>query len=194
MSRQKQISAIILAGGKSTRMMSDKGLIAFNDKPLIEHVIEKVNSITNNIIIISSNPAYIQFGYPCFEDIIKDKGPLSGIVTGLVNSTTQKNFVVACDMPFLSTAILQGLITNCAGVDAVIAEHKNMAEPLCAIYDKRCIPHFRLKLEQNQLKINLALEGLKTRVISFDKENCFTGNEFSNINTLEELKNLTYKH
>ncbi len=63
-----------------------------------------------------------------------------------------------------------------------------MAEPLCAIYDKSCIPYFKSLLEQNQLKITSALEGLKTRVISFDKEYWFVGNEFANINTREELK------
>lgn len=188
MSHQKAISAIILAGGKSTRMMSDKGLIILNDKPLIEHIIEKIKNIADHIIIISANPAYRQFGYPCFEDVIKDKGPLSGIMTGLVNSTTQKNFVFGCDMPFLSRNILSGLINNCEGVDAILAEHKNMTEPLCAIYDKSCIPHFNSLLEQNQLKITHALEGLKTRVISFDKEDWFVGDEFSNINTIEELK------
>ena len=188
MFRQKQISAIILAGGKSSRMMRDKGLITLHNKPLIKHVIETVKRITENIIIISANPTYKQFGYPCFEDRIKDKGPLSGIMTGLVNSTTQKNFVLGCDMPFISASLLQGLLNNCDGVDAIIAEHKNMAEPLCAIYDKSCITHFGSLLEQNQLKITDALEGLKTRVISFDKEDWFVGNEFANINTVEELK------
>ena len=188
MSRQKQISGILLAGGKSTRMMSDKGLIALNDKPLIKHIIETVKIITENIVIISANPAYRQFGYPCFDDIIKEKGPLSGILTGLINSTTQKNFVIGCDMPFLSTHILRELITNCKDFDVILAEHNSLAEPLCGIYDKSCIPHFKLLLDQNQLKITDALEGLNTRVISFDKEDWFVGNEFANINTMEELK------
>ena len=188
MFRQKQISAIILAGGKSSRMMRDKGLITLHNKPLIKHVIETVKRITENIIIISANPTYKQFGYPCFEDSIKDKGPLSGILTGLINSTTQKNFVIGCDMPFLSTHILRKLINNCKDFDVILAEHNSLAEPLCGIYDKSCIPHFKLLLDQNQLKIMVALEGLKTRVISFDKEDWFVGNEFANINTIEELK------
>jgi molybdopterin-guanine dinucleotide biosynthesis protein A len=183
-----EITAIILAGGKSTRMMKDKGLVCLNGKPLIEHSIGKVKNFALHLIIISANPAYLQFGYPCFEDVMKEKGPLGGIFTGLVNSTTQKNLVIGCDIPFLSKNIFSGLINNSEGVDAILAGHKGKPEPLCAVYDKSCIPHFKLLLEQNQLKITNALDGLKTRVISFDNEDWFTGNEFVNINSEEELK------
>jgi molybdopterin-guanine dinucleotide biosynthesis protein A len=184
---QQEITAIILAGGKSSRMNEDKGLVHFNGKMLVEHVIASAKMITNQIIIITSNPAYRQFGYPCIEDDMKDKGPLAGIITGLTNSFTEKNLFLGCDMPFITENILSGLIQHCEGVDAILSGHKDMAEPLCAVYDRSCIAHLRLKLEQNQLKITHALEGLKTRVISFDDEDWFVGNEFTNINSIEEL-------
>jgi molybdopterin-guanine dinucleotide biosynthesis protein A len=101
---------------------------------------------------------------------------------------TQKNLVLGCDMPFLSQPIFSGLINNCEDVDAILAEHKSKVEPLCAIYDRGCIAHLRSRLEQDQLKITDALEGLKTRVISFDKEEWFRGDEFANLNSDEELK------
>ena len=181
------ITAIILAGGKSTRMKKDKGLVVFNGKMLVQHVIGSLNKITGHIIIITSNPDYNQFGCPCIEDEMKEKGPLGGIFTGLIHSPSIKNLVVGCDMPFLSLNILTGLINNCSGTDALLAEHNGKVEPLCAIYDRNCIPHIRSRLEQNQLKITDALEGLKTRVIIFDREEWFTGNEFANINSIEEL-------
>ncbi len=168
--------------------MKDKGLIYLNGKPLVEHSIGKVKNFAHHIIIISANPDYRQFGYPCFEDVMKERGPLGGIFTGLVHSSTQKNLVIGCDMPFLSQNIFSGLINNCEGVDALLAEHKGKPEPLCAIYDRSCISHLRSKLEQNQLKITNALEGLKTRVISFDAEEWFRGDEFANINSDDELK------
>jgi molybdopterin-guanine dinucleotide biosynthesis protein A len=188
MTQQKNLTAIILAGGKSSRMKEDKGLIKFNGKMLVEHVFEAVKKITGNIIVITANPGYKQFGFPCVEDAIKEKGPLGGILTGLVHSTTQKNLVLGCDLPLLSQNIFVGLMNNCDGMDAVLAEHKGKVEPLCAIYDRSCIARLRLQLEQNQLKITTALEGLKTRVISFDGEEWFTGNEFANINSIEELR------
>ena len=181
------ITAIILAGGKSSRMKEDKGLVYFNGKMLVEHVIGSVKKITDHIIIVTQNEAYKQFGYPCYPDVLREKGALGGIFTGLVHSSTQKNIIIGCDMPFLSQNIFSGLINNCEGVDALITEHKGKAEPLCAIYDRSCIPHFRQLLEQDQLKITDALEGLKRRVISFDNEDWFVGNEFANINSIEEL-------
>ena len=188
MGEEKEITAIILAGGKSTRMKEDKGLVHFNGKMLVEVVIDAVKKITTNIIIITSTLAYKQFGCTCIEDEIKEKGPLGGILTGLANSSTKKNLVVGCDMPFLSHTLLTALITNIGDEEILLTEHLGKAEPLCCVYDKSCIPYIRSQLVQNQLKITTALDGLKTRVISFDKEDWFIGNEFANINSIEELK------
>lgn len=184
---QKEITAIVLAGGKSSRMKQEKGLTLFNGKMLVQYVIDAIKKITNNIIIITTNSDYKQFGYPCIADEMKDKGPLGGIYTGLINSSTQKNLFVGCDMPFLSERLLQELIINCGDEDVLLTEHLGLAEPLCSVFDKNCMTQFRQLLEKNQLKITDALVGLKTRVISFDKEEWFVGNEFANINSIEEL-------
>lgn len=187
MPESTNITAIILAGGKSSRMKQEKGLVYFNGKMLVEHVIDALKKITGSIIIITANPAYKKLGYPCFEDELKDKGPLGGIYTGLLNSATQKNLLVGCDMPFLSENLLSSLINTCGDEDVLLTEHEGKAEPLCSVYDKNCMAHIRRLLEKNQLKITDAMAGLKTRVISFDNEGWFNGDEFANINTIEEL-------
>lgn len=182
------ITAIILAGGKSSRMGEDKGLVHFNGKPLVEYVIEAAKKITNHVFIITSNPAYRQFGIICREDEIKDKGPLGGIYSGLLHSGTAKNLLLGCDMPFLSEKLLRALAANCGDEEVLLTEHKGLAEPLCSVYDKHCMAHIRDLLDKNQLKITDALAELKTRVISFDQEDWFRGNEFANINSIEELR------
>lgn len=187
MIQPKEITAIILAGGKSTRMKQEKGLVLFKGKMLVEYVIDVAKKITNHIIIITANPDYIHLGYPCIQDEQKDKGPLGGIYTGLVHSSTPKNIVLGCDMPFLSENILTALIRNCGKEDVLLTEYQSKAEPLCSVYDKNCTKHIRSLLEQNQLKITDALMGLKTRVVSFDNDDWFRGNEFANINSIEEL-------
>ena len=191
---QKKITAIILAGGKSSRMKEEKGLVYFNRKMLIEHVIGSLEKITNQIIIVTQNEAYRQFGYLCYADVLKDKGALGGIYSGLYYSTTKKNLIVGCDMPFLSEKLLIELMNNAGDEDVLLTEHQDKAEPLCSIYDKNCIEHIRSQLEQDHLKITDAMVGLKTRVISFDKEEWFTGNEFANINSVEELKKFENKN
>lgn len=187
MPAQKNITAIILAGGKSSRMKTEKGLVLFQGKPLVQHVIEAAKKITDTIIIVTSNPDYKQFGCDCIEDELKDKGPLGGIYTGLSHSSAQKNLILGCDMPFLSEQLLKELVNNSGEEDVLLTKHKGLAEPLCSVYVKNCAVHIRGLLEQNQLKITDALAGLKTRVISFDKEDWFGGNEFANINSIEEL-------
>jgi molybdopterin-guanine dinucleotide biosynthesis protein A len=185
---EKNITAIILAGGKSFRMKEDKGLVSFNGKMLIKYVIDSAKRISTNIVIITSNTSYEQFGYPCIKDELKERGPLGGILTGLINSATTKNLLLGCDMPFLSENIMSSLIQNIGEEDVLLTEHQGKAEPLCSVYDKNCITHIRSQIEQNQLKITNALGGLKTRIISFDKEDWFKGNEFVNINSFEEMR------
>ncbi len=188
MPEKKELTAIILAGGQSSRMMQDKGLVCLHGKSMIEYIIEKVKKITGNIIIITQNPAYRKFGYPCFKDSFKELGPLGGIYSGLIHSSSQKNLVLGCDTPFFSDHLLRSLTENFSDEDALVTEHNGKAEPLCAIYDRNCIPHFHTLLKQGKLKVIDALQGLKTVLINFDKEAWLTKNEFANINTPEELK------
>jgi molybdopterin-guanine dinucleotide biosynthesis protein A len=194
MPRQKEITAIVLAGGKSSRMKKDKGFVYFNGKMLVEYVIDTLQKITDGVIIITQNEKYMKLGYPCYADMMKEKGPLGGIYTGLVNSSTKKNLVVGCDMPFLSEKLLTELINNIGEEDVLLTEHRDKAEPICSVYDKNCMEHIRSQLEQDHLKITDAMVGLKTRVISFDKEVWFSGNEFANINSVEELKKFENKN
>lgn len=188
MPEQHEITAIILAGGKSSRMMKEKGFVDFNGKMLVQHVIDAVKIISSHIIIITQNEEYRQFSYPCYSDVIKDKGALGGIYSGLFHSITNKNLVVGCDMPFLSEKLLTELMKKIGEEDVLLTEYREKAEPLCSVYDKNCLSHIRKQLEQDHLKITDAMAGLKTRVISFDKEDWLAGNEFANINSENELR------
>ena len=72
--------------------------------------------------------------------------------------------------------------------DVLLTEHQGKAEPLCSVYDRSAMAHIRRLIDQDQLKITNAIAGLKTRVVSFDRNEWFRGNEFANINSIEELK------
>ena len=91
----KEIQAIILAGGESRRMGSDKGMLKKDGKPFVQSIIEAVKPLTARIMIISSNKDYKRFGYPVYEDIVKGKGPVGGIYTGLNHSRYEYNLVLA---------------------------------------------------------------------------------------------------
>lgn len=188
MPEQEGITAIVLAGGKSRRMGSEKGLVSFRGRKLIDHVLEAARDITSRILIVSSNPDFRALGHPCVEDKLKNKGPLGGIYTGLTHSKTKKNLLLGCDMPFLTGKLLDTLVRRSGPEDVLLAQHGGKAEPLCSVYDRTCITHIRQLLEEDQLKITDALAGLNTRVVSFDGETWFRGNEFTNLNSPDELR------
>ena len=95
------ITVLLLSGGKSSRMGADKGMQLLHGKPMIEHMLEKAQSMSPNILILTNDSAYETLGYPCLADDVKDCGPLGGICTGLQHSTTAKNLVLGCDMPLV---------------------------------------------------------------------------------------------
>ena len=78
------ITGVILAGGKSSRMGFDKGLAILNGKPMIQYVIDVFEKLGLDIIIISNSPGYETFGYPIYNDLIPEKGPVGGIYTCLL--------------------------------------------------------------------------------------------------------------
>ncbi|MGB0882066.1 MAG: molybdenum cofactor guanylyltransferase [Vicingaceae bacterium] len=180
-----KFTAIILAGGKSSRMGEDKGIMFLEGKPMVQHIIEVVKPLTEKIIIISNNNKYSQFGYPVFEDITKGKGPLAGILTGLQYSTTDKNLILSCDVPFVNKKLLDLLITNSENSDVVIPEKEDRTHQLIGIYDKSCIPTFKRELANNRLKMKLAIKKLNYKIID---ANQIDAQVFYNINTKEDAK------
>jgi len=180
-----KFTAIILAGGKSSRMGEDKGLMLFDDKPMIHHIINVAKPLVDEIIIVSNNKEYEQFGYPVYEDLIKDKGPLAGIYTGLKYAKTAKNIVLSCDVPFVSEALIQLLLNNCETVDVVIPEKENRTHQLIGVYDKSCVPTFKNELDKDQRKLKLAIEELTYKVVD---ANHIDAQIFNNINSKDDIE------
>jgi len=185
------IQAYILAGGKSSRMGTEKGLVSLQGQPFIEHIIRTLKNITSNISILSNNNLYNHLGFPVFADIEKEKGPLGGIHTGLVNSNKEYNLFVSCDIPLINTQILNHLI---AGINhsnnTFIASHGSNKEPLCGIYSKKNTALIKKLLDKNELSVHKALEHLNAKYIDVSTEPFYNKNIFYNINSKEELKKL----
>ena len=91
-----EITGIILAGGKSSRMGTDKGLLLLNGKPMVKYVIDVLSKVTSKIIIIANNDEYKQFGYKVYSDLIKDKGPVGGIYTAMNYTNSNTNICISC--------------------------------------------------------------------------------------------------
>lgn len=172
-----------MAGGKSSRMGMDKGAIRFGNKYLAEYALDALKPICSQLLISTQTEWYARFGYPLVNDMIKDCGPLGGIYSSLLTSETQYIVALACDMPFVSTSILERLLANLHDYDCVVPQIGNALEPLCAIYSKALIP----AMEQRINSVNYALHGL-----IMESNHCFVdfkieANAFMNLNTLDDL-------
>lgn len=183
MNREK-ITGVILAGGKNSRMGSDKGMLIVDGKKIIERILEAIKPVVGEIIIISNGKNYDHMGYKVYGDIIKDCGPMGGIHAALSFCKTNKNLVVACDMPFLSREVLKQIINNSSDCDIAVPEFSGEVHPLCAVYSTICRNKFSQLLGNGEWKMKQALRHFNTKTISF------TENYFQNINTPEEYQTI----
>ena len=187
---KKNITGIVLAGGKSSRMGSDKGLLTINDKTFVEHVIVAMKPLVDKIIIVSNNKDYDQFGYRRVEDSIKDSGPLAGLYSGLKHSETEFNLVLSCDIPMIKTEILKKLVdADLENHEVVQIESNTKTMPLIAMYKKQCMHKCLELLQQGERRLRVAVNELKTKTIIIDAE----FDQFvKNVNTKEDLKTINH--
>lgn len=175
-------SAIILAGGKSSRMGQDKGLMDLDGKPMIQHVLDAVGEVADDIIIVSHQEEYQQFGYPVFEDEMKDCGPLAGMVVGLKNVQREEALVVSCDVPYITSELLKKLLT--APGDAVLVRSGGQVEPLIARYGVHCAPIFETALKDGVRKVTEAFQYIEVGYVDIDDDEL---NFVRNLNSPQDL-------
>lgn len=179
-----QHTAIILAGGRSSRMGEDKGLMVYYGKPMIQHVIDAILPLTNRIIISANSEAYKQFNYPVFSDKINDKGPLGGIITALVHSQSEINWMLSCDSPLISTEMLRKLVDQLGDYDAVVPQIGEQIHPLIAVYRKSILNRLEEHVALNRLKMIDVLNPLNVNYYSIDSVDQLN---FKNLNSKEDL-------
>ena len=159
------VTAIILAGGESSRLGGTKALQVVAGKSLLQRVIDRVTPVSDRILVVgfSARPG-LPAGIEYREDLYPGKGPLGGIYTGLVASRSVYNLVVACDLPFLNVELLRHLIKLSPGFDAVVPR-VGKTQPLCAVYSRSCREVMKAQVESNLLKISRFLDSVNVRYI-----------------------------
>lgn len=186
---ENKITAILLAGGKSQRMGTDKGLLDLNGKTFIQHICEALQPIVgSNILIVSANAAYDALGFSRVEDIVENKGPVGGFYTGLKESKTKVNLVLSVDVPLVTTELLQWLIDNHDEIYMVTqTKIGEKTSPLIGVYDRSMRIVFGEHMAGNQLKLRQVIEDVKHQTIEVPEK---WSNQVQNINTKEEYQNL----
>ena len=191
MKNKDNITGIILAGGKSTRMGSDKGFIEIDGTSFMSRIINVLAPFVKEIIIVSDNPDYDSFGSKRVEDIFKNSGPLAGLYTGLEHSKTEDNLVLSCDVPLINHEVISELIQTCdSEADIVQIESRGRVMPLVAMYKKRCLgPCLRL-LQNGERRLRSIQTVAITKTIDLKFE---YAPYVRNINTIEELKEIRHE-
>lgn len=182
------LTGIILAGGKSTRMGKDKAFLILEDKPFISHIVETVKQCAENVLIISNNQKLDSLGVTRHADLIPNLGPIGGIYTGLTLSSAEFNLVVACDTPFLSKETIDVLIDGIDdGHDGFIVQYEDVPMPLIGIYRKSSIACFKEAIDEGKLGLQKLLATMQTKIIVLPKSH---SKSVWNINTLEDFKTI----
>jgi molybdopterin-guanine dinucleotide biosynthesis protein A len=161
-------SVAILAGGESSRMGAKKAFAEIRGKPLIEHVLARVNGLgQQETFVVANRPndfAYLEL--PIHPDLMPDKGSLGGIYTALHHSQCMYTLTVACDMPFLNIALLQYMVGLCDNSPDIIAPRVNgHPQGLHAVYGKTCLPAIRQQLDADRLKVVAFYENMNVRYL-----------------------------
>jgi molybdopterin-guanine dinucleotide biosynthesis protein A len=178
----------ILCGGKSSRMQSEKGLVLYRSKPFIQHIIEALLPISNNIQLVTNGNQYDYLGYKIVKDRIENKGPLGGIYSALFHSDSEINLILSCDIPLISTEILSELIQKrIVDFDITVFKDLDKVHPLIGIYSNRLLPVLEKALDESKLKMMDFISKNKHQLILIEEKN---KQLFRNINSLEELKEL----
>lgn len=178
-------AGVILAGGRSVRMGTDKGLMDFRGKPMVTFAIEALQACLDDCIIIANDLAYEQFNLPVFPDAIAGMGPLGGIYTGFLHSKTEHILVVSCDTPLIQTETLTELRDADPKHEIVVASCNNEIHPLIGRYSRSCSPSLKHQLEASLLRMTHFLEERHYSKIEFAKE---SESQFTNFNTPEIWK------
>jgi len=190
------VSGVVLAGGRSSRLGMDKSFIYVNGRPLIEQVIARLASLSDEVIIVTNSPEkYSHLGARLVGDVYPGKGALGGIYSGLRAATHTYSLVVACDMPFLNPALLRYMVFLACEHDVVIPRIGGLPEPLHAIYSKNCLEPIDRLLARGGLKIIDFFPEVRVRYIEEDEVDVLDPQHLSffNVNTpgdLEEMKRL----
>jgi len=187
---EPDLSAFILAGGKSTRMGTDKAFVLLDGRTLLARMLDLSRQVASNVHIVGDPAKFAPFS-PTIEDIFPGCGPLGGIHAALRSSPTDLNVVLAVDVPFVSLAVLDYLISRARNSDAnvTLACAAGGFQPLCAVYRRSFADVAEKALQTGDYRINALFNETSTQVIEEAELEIagFSPRIFRNLNTPEEL-------
>jgi molybdopterin-guanine dinucleotide biosynthesis protein A len=188
------ITGVILAGGKSSRMGVNKSFLKLGNQTIIERLVDLMKSIFSEIIIITNTPDEYKFlNIPLYEDIYKWKGPLAGIHSALIHSKSERIFVLACDLPFVSKEMIEYILDYPTAKPVVFCQAGGFHQPLVGIYSKSILPNVENFLSSNDFSdksFHTFLKTIDVEIIHPENLPFYKEELFFNLNTTEDYLKL----
>lgn len=183
------VTGIILAGGKSSRMGAEKGVQLLHGEALISYSIKALSGLCDTILISSDSDTYNNFGFQVVADQFPGIGPMGGIYSCLKQSTSEVNLVLSCDLPFVTGELFSYILSNSQGYDVAIpwlgGRHY---EPLCGFYHLSTMRMIEKYILSGNYKLPDMFENININKLIIDKElGFYNENLFSNINCKRDL-------
>ena len=177
-------------------MGSDKSLMALNGKTLVEYAIDALKPLCSKVVISSNNFIYEFTGCEVWPDELPDRAPMIGIYSCLKRSETDVNIILSCDMPLMSTAMLEYLLENSVNHDITVPMHEdNFIEPLCGIYKRSSIGILEKYIKSGNFRLNECIQAGSHQLVQADSNLSFyTPRLFSNVNSPEDFRNISQIH
>jgi molybdopterin-guanine dinucleotide biosynthesis protein A len=198
MRSRRRTGAVVLAGGRSSRLGRDKASLELLGRPLLRRVLDRLAGLADEYVVVRAAgqvlPAVKGQSLSIVDDLYRGAGPLGGIYTGLASLQAPRAIVVACDMPLLQPALLAELLRLGQGQAAVVPlNDAGLPEPLCAVYARPCLETLRAQLEAGRFKVSDALDLVRPRYVRPEAWRRFDpqGRSFQNVNTEEDLRRVT---
>jgi molybdopterin-guanine dinucleotide biosynthesis protein A len=184
-------SAIVLAGGKSSRMGTPKALLRFDDEPLIVHVVSTLKQMFDDIVVVAAPGQQLPaMPVTLVHDDVAYQGPVGGICYGLRAARGESAFVSACDSAFLNLRLIERLLEPIAACDVVVPHWQDRLQPLHAVYRRSVLPLLEDQLARGELRPVFLFDKVKTCKVGEEEIRRFDsdGTSFFNMNTPEDYE------
>ncbi|GMR03301.1 MAG: molybdenum cofactor guanylyltransferase [Thermodesulfovibrionia bacterium] len=203
----------ILAGGENRRMPVLKSFIEINGEKIIERNLKIMQRLFKEILIITNQPeVYLYLGLPLFGDVYDVRGPMTGVLTSLLNASNQWVFISACDMPFINEHLIRDMATKRdnnfavvpksplpslakgSGLSGRLGQKEDYIEPLFAFYSKKLIPYMEKAVVSGKTGLKNIFFNKRVKYITEEEIKNIDpdARSFINFNTPEDVSSILH--
>lgn len=189
--KHSNVTGFVLAGGKSSRMGTDKAILSLHGNTLLEQTKAILEQVCAKVFILGSRAPYGQFG-ECIEDIFVDCGPLGGIHAALSGSSTPYSLITAVDTPFINAEFFSYMIERALNSSAIVTAPRvgGVVQPACAVFSRDFLPLAEAALKAGKYKVEPVFPRDRTLLLTEADWGQFAkaGEMFENLNTPEDFE------